>query len=231
MKRNNLLMLSFIVLMAVCAIVKSFWDYPMWPTIVAAITMASWVFAFADLFLSQASAISKIADEQLDGADVSLHEVKRIKKAIEIRIEQIGEKAKGKESSSAPSLYTTEDELSHLNSSLKSVSEMESDLQAYTSSLRSGKKHSKTLCRAGCVLTVAGFLSFFVIVIFKAMQEKPVGDTDSLTVWAFCIILLTQYLENWLEEIRLQKTEQMRNCVKGFDALRKSYEDEVMHNQ
>ena len=227
MKRNNLLMLSFIILIVVCALVKSFWDYPMWVTVVSAITVASWLFALADLCFSQASAQIKIADEQLGDTEDSLTEVEMISKAVDARMVQL-KNDKNYETSSL--LHTKEDELQYLSSVKSDITEIASDLQSYKDQLMKGQKGAKTNKVWGYVITVLGFLIFFLTIIFNPLMEAPINGLDVMTVWAFAIILFTQYMETLLDERREKKKNESQRIVNALEALRKNFESEVKHN-
>lgn len=227
MKRNNLLMLSFIILMAICAFVKGIWDYTMWTTIVSAITVASWLFAIADLCFSQSVAQIRIAEEQLGDTEAALSEVEMISKAVDVRLKQLEGKPIENE---VPQLHSHQDEVRYFTSVKTDIQEIESDLTGYKDRLIKGKKSAKTNKILGCAITVFGFLVFFLIVVFKPLMEAPVEGMDELTVWAFTIILATQYLETWLEEQREKKKIESQKNVSALDALRKSFESEVRHN-
>lgn len=231
MKRNNYLMLSFIILIAVCAFAKSLWDYPMWHTVVAAITVASWFFAIADLCLCQSNLQLKLTNEQLNLTESSLDEVEMIKKAVNIRIKQVKEKKNQEtDNSSSLKLYTTQDELNYLISVEEDVKEIEKDLQSYYENLIKGQKGSKTNHFIGSSLSVLGFLVFFIIIIFRPLQEFQNSGLDELTVWSFFVILLTQYLEGSLQEHKNKKKQEGEKVFSALDALRKNFESEVIHN-
>lgn len=220
-------MLSFIILIVVCALVKSFWDYPMWVTVVSAITVASWLFALADLCFSQASAQIKIADEQLGDTEDSLTEVEMISKAVDARMVQL-KNDKNYETSSL--LHTKEDELQYLSSVKSDITEIASDLQSYKDQLMKGQKGAKTNKVWGYVITVLGFLIFFLTIIFNPLMEAPINGLDVMTVWAFAIILFTQYMETLLDERREKKKNESQRIVNALEALRKNFESEVKHN-
>ena len=59
MKRNNIFMLAYIIFIFLCVEVKSFWDFPMWGKIIAAVTTASWLFAVSDCFSCAANVHQK----------------------------------------------------------------------------------------------------------------------------------------------------------------------------
>lgn len=69
MKRNNLFMFSYIVFIFVCVVVRVFCEYPMWNTLIAAISFSSGMFAVADFFSGRASAeleASKVTKKLFD---------------------------------------------------------------------------------------------------------------------------------------------------------------------
>ena len=227
MKRNNLLMLSFITLMAICAFTKAIWDYPMWTTMVSAITIASWLFAIADLCFSQSVAQIKIADEQLDDTEAALFEVEMISKAVDVRLKQLEEKSIV---NGEPQLYSNQDEVRHFTSVKTKIQKIGSDLKRYRDQLVKGRNGAKTNKIVGSAITAVGFLAFFLIIVFMPLMETPVEGMDELTVWAFTIVLATQYLENWLEEHREKKKVESQKNVNALEALRKSFESEVRPN-
>ena len=227
MKRNNLLMLSFIALMAICAFIKSFWDYPMWTTIVAAITVASWMFAIADFCFSQAVGQIKIADEQLSDTEEALLEIELISKAIDVRLQQLNTKH---DESGSSHIHTRQDEINHVTSVKSDIEVIEADLKTYKDQLIKGQNSAKVNRTLGSGITFLGFLLFFIIIIFNPLMEAPVEGLDELTVWAFAIILFSQYMETLMEGRREEKKLASQKNVKALNVLRKSFESEVKHN-
>ena len=61
-------------------------------------------------------------------------------------------------------------------------------------------------------------------------MESPAEGLDEMTVWAFAIILFTQYMETSLEERREKKKQESQKIVNALDALRKKFESEVKYN-
>lgn len=231
MKRNNILMLAFIIIMAVCAIVKQYWDYPAWPLVVEAITVASWIFAVADFLIIHSAAQEKITDAIRPNVEWTLEEISRIKKAVDVRIYQLQQKIEQQEKLAEPTIrYTDQDDLEYHIGTKKKVAVSESAATSLNQLLEKGERRAKVCSKLGYGMTVLGFIAFFGIIIFGSFVEHLGLSLDLMTIWAFVIILFTQYYDSVLDKAREKMKKDCEVIVKGVKALRKSFESEVIRN-
>ena len=231
MKKNNMLMLAFIIIMAMCAIVKQYWDYPTWPLVVEAITVASWIFAVADFLVIHSAAQVKIIDSLKPDVEWTLIEISRMKKAVDTRIHQLQQKIAQQEKNTEPTIhYTDQDDLKYHIDTKEKISESESSATSISQIFKTGERRSRVYRKLGYGLTVLGFVVFFGIVIFGSLVERLGLSIDLMTIWAFVIILFTQYYDTVLDEAREKMKRNCEAIVKGVEALRKSFEEEVVHN-
>ena len=231
MKRNNILMLAFIIIMGLCAIVKQYWDYPAWPLVVEAITVASWIFAVADFLVIHSAAQEKITDTLQPSVEWMLEEMSRIKKAVDVRIYQLNQKTAQQKKPTEPTIcYTDQDDLEYHMDTKKNVSVTEAAAVSLNQLLEKGEKRAKVFSKLGYGLTVLGFVAFFGIVIFGSIAECLGLSLDLMTIWAFIIILFTQYYDTILDEAREKMKIKCEANLKAVEALRKSFESEVKHH-
>ena len=224
MKKNSIFLLAFIIFVFVCLVVKCFWDYPMWPTIVAAITVASWLFAFSDLFFSSHKSMCKTIVLYEDYPEASYAVLARIKRAVEVRLTQI----RGQENSH--SLHTKHDELDYYSSVHKAVIEMEALFQKDQETVEKLKGKTKRYTVYANIFSFLGFLILLCIITFEPVAQYFVQSQDYMTVGAFAVILATQYSEGFSENAQQRLQESFKKNFLALDALRKTFESEVTHN-
>lgn len=221
MKRNDIFMLSYILFIFISLIVRCFCDYAMWAPTIAAITAASWIFSIADIFHTTAAAYLSDAETftpLLDKAEKRIEHIEGMHQANEAYMNKA--KANGIELANVLSegpilLSHTKQELTSIKSNVK-------------------KKHSisKRCKSVATPFTMLGFLTFFCTITFETINHFLIPLQDYLTVFAFGVILLTQYVNNQLREQHeeLEKHYQEANDVlenldetvsSGFDHLRR----------
>lgn len=223
MKRNNIFFLSYIIFIFICGITKLFWDYPLWNTIIAAITTASWLFSFADLFQSQHKHWKDVCKEQGDCAEHALLEIEIIKRTIDARLKQADGFKDGL-------LYSKKDEIEHYESSKMMVIEVENDYESLKkdAATRSGK--IKIFGIGGTVFNLLGFLSLFCILTFQPLAYLIINSQDTMTVWSFGLILTTQFLDEIFTEQRRVMIDRNNKEKAALERIRKKFEAEVIHN-
>ena len=211
MKKNYLFLLSFTIFIFLSVIVKSYWDYPMWPTIVAAVTVASFFFSFADLTGVQGKAMHKLSEDTLDGIECSLFEISRIKPILSKLIE-----------------CTAEDEKSHYSSSRSSIEILEKDYLRVQSIMKKDIRISLGLKVASITFTILGFLLLFSIMTFESFSNWFINRQDTMTVIAFGCILLSQVLDGLIDGASEYWKNFVINLNNGLTALKKTYETDLI---
>lgn len=216
MKRTNIFLLSYVIFIFLCLAVKSCWDYPMWNTIVAAITVASWMFAYADLLKIQSLGLKRIAQEQLEYSDYVAFEIEKLKGANSKRLQT----SNSQKDESHRWIKTTNEALSELENNCNNMSK-------YT---KKNLRGSSIMYCVSLLLTIIGFIMFFSVIVFQPITEWVITNQDHMTVVAFGLILLSQFLEGALDDARTFFVEENGKVKEGMVALRKSYESECMNN-
>lgn len=224
MKKNNLFLLAFVVFIFICLIVHCFWEYPQWSAIVAAITSASWLFAFADLFYSNHKFAVSITETYADYPETSIESLHRIKRAVDVRLSQ------SENFSGTNPLYTKQDEIDYYSSVALQVESLEKDFKTLKEKVNKEKRSANWNRLASYAFTVLGFLVLLCILVFEPVANFFVGMQDYMTVGAFGVILATQFCEGMNEDALAKMKDSIKNNFNALEALRKNFEDEVKHN-
>lgn len=222
MKRNNMFMLSYIVFIFICFVIRTYCDYPMWNTLVVAISFASGVFAFADFFSGKASAE---LDASLVTKDLYLRTSESLshqKKVIDECILKLSLDANDAEDEASLKYYKD------LKNKLEEESVEHSRIrEMYEKGQILHKRHS----RCSNCLNFIGYLSFFIILVFQSVSNLLSPSLELLTVFSFGLISLTQYMANQAEEkLNKQKKDAARicdvvnECKEALDRLNRSTE-------
>jgi len=214
MNKNNLFLIAFIIYIMICGIIRCFWEYPLWPEVVAAVTTASWIFAFADLFYSSSKLSSSLVEACIDFPDLSNGYNQKIKRDIDICL-----------NSSQPCIDS--DLIKHLASCKNDFIDIEEKTKKLSETIRKEKKEAQKYEVIGHVCTVVGFLTLLCIMTFEPISAYFVDKQELMTVCAFGLILFTQLRE----ETKEKQTQKIRGDVKwmldSLEPLQKSFETEV----
>ena len=224
MKKNNLFLFSFIIFIFICLFVHNFWKYPLWPTVVAAITSASWLFAFADMFYSNHKFSRSIVENYADYPETSIESLERIKRAVDVRLSQLDEFPE------ANPLRTKQDEVDYYSSVKAQVEILKNDFIQLNEKVTKEKKKSSSYKFLADIFSVLGFLILFCILVFEPIANFFVGMQDSMTVGSFGMILATQLCESIGEDTVLKIQDSIKKNSRALDALKKNFEDEVKYN-
>lgn len=189
MKRNNMFMLAYIIFIFISLVVRFFFDYEMWAPIISAITIASCMFAVSDIFYAAATTYSDDAKTFIPMLDGALQKIERIEatyKTNESDITRCREMGSGLAGvlSEWPTM----------------VNETKCELHNIKKTVNRKMTVAKVCNNLVNPLTVIGFLSFFCTITFEPINNLMVSIQDFLTVFAFGIILVTQYFSNYSKE-------------------------------
>mgnify|MGYP003306025347 CR=1 FL=1 len=207
-------MLSYIVFIFICFLVRVYCEFPMWNTLVAAISFSSSVFAFADFYAGLAStelAVSRITKNLFTQTDKSLeYLLKKLDKELAEKLTaDLSTKLGHDVNIEAKSNLT---KLSEENNKLKTM---------YKENDRRHKRYSNL----ANLLNFLGYLSFFVALVFQSVSSVLSSYLDLLSVFAFGMILLTQYMTGYYEE----RIEKQKLAAKNVHDTTKEYIDAQMH--
>lgn len=204
MKRNNMFMLSYIVFIFICFVIRTYCDYPMWNTLVVAISFASGIFAFADFFSGKASAE---LDASLVTKDLYLRTGESLshqKKVIDECILKLSLEANDEEDEASLKYYKD----------IKNKLEEEAVEHSRIKEMyEKGQILYKRHCKCSNCLNFIGYLAFFIILVFQSVSILLSPSLELLTVFSFGLISLTQYMANQAaERLNKQKKDAARIC-------------------
>lgn len=213
MKRNNIFMLAYIAFVAVCLIVRIFWNYPMWDNIVIAITISSVFFAYADMFHIIAGSIET-------AKRLSLEQSNRMMGIVDNTMNHL-RKLKAN---------TDDDrEKERLNESIDRYSEMRNKLNQVR------KKYVNlkivNVCRnvENASLFIA-FLFLLCALVFQSLTKKLISVQSYATVLAFLLILLTPVIGTWIKGKSNKEINEGKDIETTFSVLEKVYRKELEHH-
>ena len=177
MKRNNLFMLAYIIFIFVSSWLRVVYDYPMWPKLVAAITIASFFLIISDLVYSLIKNTYENMQTETEYIAVIQEEFGAMQKYaqeyLKEKVDKIDEIKKVK----------IEETIESMDGKLKSIRERAKNIINYCEKYKI----------VADTFTVLGFLSFFFILVFETVSSFIIGILDLITVLSFGFVLLTQY--------------------------------------
>lgn len=214
MKRNNLFMLAYIIFIFVSSWLRVVYDYPMWPKLVAAITIASFFLIISDLVYSLIKNTYENMQTETEYIAVIQEEFGAMQKYaqeyLKEKVDKIDEIKKVK----------IEETIESMDGKLKSIRERTKNIINYCEKYKI----------VADTFTVLGFLSFFFILVFETVSSFIIGILDLITVLSFGFVLLTQYFSekqiNDIAEVVADYTD-IKNSIM---ALKNYYQQEVLHN-
>ena len=208
MKKNNMFMLAYTIFIFVAFIVKLSWDFPMWAPIVTAITIASCVFSCADI------------------ADVVATEYATDVKDFTPLVEDAKEKCKRIEkfySKYDTQLARMKEHDDNMAEVLLEGPDVIADTKKQLAEINNGLKFKKVLsdiCKwLAKPLVVIGFLSFFCTITFEPVNELLVPMQDYLSVFAFGVMMLTQYFGNSVKEDHIDLEKNYKEANTALDGI------------
>lgn len=214
MNRNNIFMISYIIFIAVCAIIKIIWDYPMWGKIVAAITCSSWFFALADSEADDYTDLDEYRGIYSNYTEQASAKIKSVLSELNCRLLAL-KNAEVTDNSK----QTIEEGIKHFEDLIAIVRECEEECAEEKEKIQKdylSMKHKKIMAS---VYAAAGFFSFFCVLAFEKVANLAIDIQDYLTVYAFAIILLTQYFSTEKRTLRNCKRKQAQELCKKWDGL------------
>lgn len=214
MRRNNIFMGAYIVFVFICFFARLKSEYSAWPSVVSAVAISSAFFAFADFLYIYAQSLRGICDvtnSYISDAREMLDEERWIFLGFRERIRECSlEEFDFSEMTKLIDLVMEEN---------GKTEEWIKENEAATLKKQKEVKRDKA---AAAFLTFLGFLLFLCIVVFDTLATACVAIQDTISVFAFGLILVTQYVHTILSE-KTQKD------VLERDEKRKSYDKRREH--
>ena len=207
-------MLAYIIFIFVSSWLRVVYDYPMWPKLVAAITIASFFLIISDLVYSLIKNTYENMQTETEYIAVIQEEFGAMQKYaqeyLKEKVDKIDEIKKVK----------IEETIESMDGKLKSIRERAKNIINYCEKYKI----------VADTFTVLGFLSFFFILVFETVSSFIIGILDLITVLSFGFVLLTQYFSekqiNDIAEVVADYTD-IKNSIM---ALKNYYQQEVLHN-
>lgn len=206
MKRNNLYFLSYTLFIFICFAVKCFWDYPLWGVIVAAITTASCLFACADITEVVANEYEKDVEKFTPLLKSAMAKCEKLDK--DISQHKAFFESRAKESDGLAGIVLE---------GIDVIEDTKKELVKIKKGLDSKEALSKFCKKITGSLVVLGNLSFFCTVAFEPINGALVPMQDYLTVFAFGVLMLTQYLGGAVREEHVELEENYKEANKILD--------------
>lgn len=204
MKKQNLLMYAYVVFLFVCLFVKSFWTFPLWDAFVIAITCASYFFAFGDYFYQLANGRFRLAEMYKQRVDIISAGQPLTKRIIEQNKHTLALAcSEGNKYKAAAEALTSAADV--LDNAYDFFEEQSIDIQKSVSQY--SKEGNRYLVCASFA-NAFGFLSFLCILAFFNDSLWLVSLQDTLSAWAFAIIMLTQCLK-LIDDHFIEKSEKI----------------------
>lgn len=208
LKKNNLFMLAYILFLTICICVRIFGEFPMWSTIVSAITISSWFFAIADSNSSDATELRQINSIWLQYTDKEKTKANKILEHILAKKENFIKNDDEKNKQMTQEITSLFDDVIR---NMNKIKEYDEDVQK---ELESNEKKANRYGKTATVYTILGFLTFFCIMSFKTISDIATGMQDTATVSAFGIILCTQYRSELRREKNKIDEQKIMNLAK-----------------
>lgn len=196
MKRNNLYFLSYTLFIFICFAVKCVWDYPLWGVIVAAITTASCIFACAD-----------IAELVATEYETDVNNFQPLLKSALDKCNKIDKFFSKHKSILEHQTENNEELVSALLDGPQAIENVKNELLKIQNGLNLKKRLSNFCKNIIGPLVVLGNLLFFCTVAFEPINSMLVPIQDYLTVFAFGVLMLTQYLGSSVREAHVELEE------------------------
>ena len=206
MKRNNLYFLSYTLFIFICFVVKCFWDYPLWGVIVAAITTASCLFACADIAEVVATEYEKDVENFTPLLKSAMAKCEKFDKDFSQHKSFFESRAK------------ENDELAGIVlEGINTIEDTRKELVKIKKGLDFKEGLSKLCKKITGPLVVLGNLSFFCTATFEPINGALVPMQDYLTVFAFGVLMLTQYWGGVVREEHIELEENYKEANKLLD--------------
>ena len=214
MRKNNLLMSAYIAFVILCFVVRIYHDeFPMWNAIVAAVTISSAFFAYADFFFCYYKALS-------DACDVADEFIYMTKKRLNAETKSFVEINNLMES-----IPKGKFDFSEMKETIIPIQnkhdEMELWIEVYVNDTQEKRKRAKNNKFLAEMLTFFGFFVFLCILVFMPITSAVVEMQDVLSVLAFAVILLSD-LNGTIKAEKLEKDKiKSENAKRSYEECRR----------
>lgn len=187
MKRNNLFMWAYISFIFAGILIRFFLDYPLWSSLVLAITLSSILFSLEDLFITLEKAVADSYDIAEAFSD-SVYEDIGERLSLFDKIDDTLEQCQNTHNDIATVLNSFRPIMSNTEKLIQTLKNMLHELHVK----KAKQKHYQKLANTFAYL---GFLLLFCTVIFASFIVIPTIVQEIITVLSFWIILVTNQIK------------------------------------
>lgn len=186
MKRNTIFMWSYISFVSICVILRLFFDFSLWNSVVLSITLSSMFFSVEDLLRSQSVSLKR----SLEIAEPLANSViESIDKDLQFFSE--ADAIMDKYTGTAYDLGGVREMFKSSRADAEKIKKTASNMYERSKEYR---KAEEKYARVADVLVYFGFLCLFCTLIVTSFIKIPNLLQQILTVISFTIILITQQL-------------------------------------
>lgn len=218
MKRNSWLMIAYIIFIFISSIIRLFYVFPMWESLVIAVTVSTSLFTYADVFLSLADSLESQIKSRCR-LDRDIQEQIAIEKPITEKLyndaQEITEPREAVEK-----IKRSVIKLRNLNSEIEEV------IEDNKKSCWETRKKINRYNLGGAILSIAGFVLFLCILVYEPLKLFFIKKQDILTVTSFALVLSTQFIRDHFNQMMKHENEIKEQAYLKFkkhvDRLRES---------
>lgn len=223
MKKGNLFLLAYILFICISIFIRIKTDYPIWNSLVLAISISSIFFSYETLFSSSCSELERLANnsddlisimEKTNASDFkSIEEIKMIYASYNLDCTNLGE----------------------IEKCLVNENKINNELKQENKKMKSKMKVFKII--SNC-FTFLGFLSLLVIMAFSEQTIWLTTYQDIISAFSFVFILSTSLIDDLASKNREKIFSQSREIIfkqekssKYFDLLKEKCKQLIQSKQ
>lgn len=191
MTKNDWLMISYIFFLLISAIVRSFIDYPMWETLVIAVTISGGFLTYSESFESSYNFLRR-------GNEETKEWIEKFTATTNQEIETCEEIISSIQKSDVHTEFFTEitEDFKAISSELKN----RFNSKEIEEKQKKQRNYEKIYNVVSIGLAIVGFLLFFCILVFPSVKKIFVDSQSIYTVLAFAVMLSSQYSRSYREK-------------------------------
>lgn len=214
MNRNNIFMRAYIIFIFVCLCVRPFWGYPLWGSVVLAITLSSIFFAIEDLKALCAQTLKEqcdIGDDYIISSKVEISQNEKLIEKVNLFV-----KEKGGE-------YDLTDLQKYFDEKKDTVSKIIEHNEEIEKVIKIKRSSQKKYEKDAEKFLFMGYFVLFCTLIFSP-EAVPTLFQEMLSVLSFGIILATQQRKDKYAKII---ENEIKNSNKVLDAQEMARQDRI----
>lgn len=214
MTKNNWLMISYIAFLFLSTIVRSFMDFPMWETLVIAVTISGGFLTYSECYESSYDFLKKSNEKTEQWLDkfraTTNSEIKTCEEMI-------------------ASIEDSHIETDYYLGLIEHIKIISDDLKARFDNdeiARHRKRQRKTekiYYVVSVVLSIIGFLLFFCILVFRPVEAFFAKSQSSYTVLAFAVMLSSQFSRSYADNKTALAEKDITDKYKEYEAQREEF--------